>query len=369
MAIDKTSGGPCNPALEVVAGRLEDAGCAVHLCRGAGEGRDNLIAIAGPEGAAGGLTMSGHIDCVPAGAGWSSDPFTLLEKDGRWYGRGSCDMTGFVAMAANLMMEARSLDRPLALVLTSDEELGSVGAGVLVEQAASLPPLPTACVVGEPTSLRVVRLHKGHLKFTITVRGATGHTGTPLSGVNAVEGLRRVLGTMDDERSRLESVRSDESAAFSRVPHPVLAPVRLAGGTAWNVIPDAASVDCGLRVLPDQSAEAVLAEIHAAVAAALQDWPLDWSLDLYNDNPPMCTRRGAEIEVACRALVGQDQDIGVSYCSDGGHLSRLGLECVLFGPGDIAMAHRPDEYVPIEDMKRSRDLMSRLIAARCGGVA
>ena len=83
----------------------------------------------------------------------------------------------------------------------------------------------------------------------------------------------------------------------------------------------------------------------------------------------MCTRRGAEIEVACRALVGQDQDIGVSYCSDGGHLSRLGLECVLFGPGDIAMAHRPDEYVPIEDMKRSRDLMSRLIAARCGGVA
>jgi acetylornithine deacetylase len=99
----------------------------------------------------------------------------------------------------------------------------------------------------------------------------------------------------------------------------------------------------------------------------MQDWPLVWSLEIYNDNPPMCTQRGAEIDVACRALVGQDQDIGVSYCSDGGHLAKLGLECVLFGPGDIAVAHRPDEFVPIEDMVQARGYLKRIISARCGG--
>ncbi|MDP7030584.1 MAG: M20 family metallopeptidase [Phycisphaerales bacterium] len=367
MAIDTTSNGPCNPALDVVASRVEAAGCAVHRLPGAGEGRDNLIAIAGPVGGDGGLTLSGHIDCVPPGEGWNSDPFTLLEKGDRWYGRGSCDMKGFVALAVNLLVQARDLDRPLALVLTSDEELGSIGAGRLVAGQDSLPPLPHACVVGEPTSLRVVRLHKGHLKFTIRVTGATGHTGTPVSGVNAIEGLRRVLGAIDAERARLEDVRSAESGAFARVPHPVLAPVRMRAGSAWNVIPDEAAVDCGLRVLPDQSAADMLEQIRGAVGAALEGWPLGWSIEPFNDNPPMCTPRGADIDVACRALVGQDQDIGVSYCSDGGHLGQLGMACVLFGPGDIAVAHRPDEYVPIDDMKRARELMCRLIAARCGG--
>ncbi|MDP7071118.1 MAG: M20/M25/M40 family metallo-hydrolase [Phycisphaerales bacterium] len=369
MAIDKTSGGPSDPALDRIGNLLDDAGCDVCRLPGAGTGRDNLIAIAGPAGEPGGLSLSGHVDTVPVGEGWRSDPFTLTQRDGRWYGRGSCDMTGFVAMATNLLREAGQLEGPLALILTSDEELGSIGAGVLAENAASLPPLPKACVVGEPTSLRVVRLHKGHLKFTITVRGATGHTGTPLSGVNAIDGARRVLAAIDEERARLEDMRSDESTAFVRVPHPVLSAVRLRAGTAWNVIPDEAAVDCGLRVLPDQDAAVLLDEIRAAVDAALAAWPLDWSLDVYNSNPPMRTPRGSEIEVACRALVGQEQDIGVSYCSDGGHLGRLGLDCVLFGPGDIAVAHRPDEYVPEADMIAARDHLKRLIAGRCGGGA
>jgi acetylornithine deacetylase len=215
----------------------------------------------------------------------------------------------------------------------------------------------------------VVRLHKGHHKFTITVSGATGHTGTPASGVNAIDGLRKVLEVLDLQRARLQDVRTDESSAFTRVPFPVLAPVRVRAGSAWNVIPSEAAVDVGLRVLPDQDAWAVLEELKAPIAAAMADWPLDWSIDVYNDNPPMCTPRGAEIEVACRALVGQDQDIGVSYCSDGGHLAKLGLECVLFGPGDIAVAHRPDEFVPIEDMRQSRSYLERIIAARCGAGA
>jgi acetylornithine deacetylase len=369
MAIDKTSGGPCNPALDVVSELLAAAGCDVHRLPGAGQGRDNLIATAGPASESGGLTLSAHIDTVPVGEGWNSDPFTLTERDERWYGRGSCDMTGFVAMGTNLLCEAVDLQRPLALVLTSDEELGSIGAGLLVDQAASLPSIPQACVVGEPTSLRVVRLHKGHMKFTITIRGATGHTGTPVSGVNAIEGLRRVLGAIDQERARLTDMRSDESAAFTRVPSPVLAAVRVRSGAAWNVIPDEACVDCGLRVLPDQDAMVLLEEIRAAIASSLADWPLDWSLEVFNDNPPLCTPRGSEIEVACRALVAQEQDIGVSYCSDGGHLGRLGMECVLFGPGDIAVAHRPDEFVPVADMRMAREHMKRLISARCGAAS
>jgi acetylornithine deacetylase len=366
MAIDTTSGSPCNPALDVVGELLEDAECQVHRLPGAGDGRDNLIAIAGPADAPGGLSLSGHIDTVPVGDGWSSDPFTLTQRNDCWYGRGSCDMTGFVAMATNLLCESRSLERPLALILTSDEELGSIGAGQLVEHADALPLLPTACIVGEPTSLRVVRLHKGHLKFTITVSGATGHTGTPSSGVNAIEGLRYVLDALDCQRARLSDVRSDESVTFRQVPSPVLAVVRVCAGNAWNVIPSEASADCGLRVLPDQDASSVLSDIRGAVAESLRDWPLEWSLDVYNDNPPMCTPRGCEIDVACRSRIGQDDDIGVSYCSDGGHLGRLGMECVLFGPGDIAVAHRPDEFVPIADMQAARGHLQHLIALQCG---
>ena len=369
MAIDTTSGRPSDPALDVIAEKLQAVGCEVHRLEGAGDGRDNLIAIAGPVGCEGGLTLSGHIDTVPVGEGWSTDPRTLVEQDRRWYGRGSCDMTGFVAMATNLLAEATSLQRPLALVLTADEELGSIGAGQLVEHAEALPPLPTACIVGEPTSLRVVRLHKGHLKFTITVSGATGHTGTPSSGVNAIEGLRHVLDALDCQRARLSDVRSDESVTFRQVPSPVLAVVRVCAGNAWNVIPSEASVDCGLRVLPDQDASSVLSDIRGAVAESLRDWPLEWSLDVYNDNPPMCTPRGCEIDLACRSRIGQDDDIGVSYCSDDGHLGRLGMECVLFGPGDIAVAHRPDEFVPIADMQAARGHLQHLIALQCGATS
>jgi len=367
MAIDTTSGGETDVALDVLADRLDAAGARVHRLQGAGPGRGNLVAIAGPIDAPGGLTLSGHIDTVPVGDGWSSDPHVLTERDDRWYGRGSCDMTGFVAMATNLLAEAANLAQPLALVVTSDEELGSVGAGVLAAMKDGLPPLPRSCIVGEPTSLRVVRLHKGHFKFTITIRGAMGHTGTPISGVNALDGVRRVLEPIDRERVRLESVSTEESAAFARVPFPVLAPVRVRGGSAWNVIPDQAAIDCGLRVLPDQDPSEIMQPIEAAIGEAMADWPCDWSIDIYNDNPPMRTPRGADIEVACRALVAQEQDIGVSYCSDGGHLGRMGLECVLFGPGDIAVAHKPDEYVPIDEMRQARAHIARLIEGRCGG--
>ena len=367
MAIDTTSGQSCSPALDIVGNLLEGAGCEVWRLPGAGRDRDNLIAIAGPVDEPGGLSLSGHIDTVPVGDGWSSDPHMLSERDGRWYGRGSCDMTGFVALATNLLCEAGELDRPLALILTSDEELGSIGASVLAEHRQQLPPLPQACVVGEPTSLRVVRLHKGHLKFTVTVKGAAGHTGTPRSGVNAIDGMCLVLGAIEEQRLRLEQMRSGESSAFDQVPFPVLTPVRVRAGAAWNVIPGEAVVDCGLRVLPDQDAAMLLDEVRGSIDSVLGHWPSEWSLEIDNDNPPMCTPRDSEIDVACRSLVDQQQDIGVSYCSDGGHLGRLGLDCVLFGPGDIAVAHQSDEYVPIADMEMARQHMKRLVQARCGG--
>lgn len=367
IATDTTSGRPTGPALDLLADRLDDAGCLVARFDADGQGRESLVALAGPVDAAGGLSLSGHIDTVPAGDGWSGDPFDLAHRDGRWYGRGTCDMKGFVSLATNIVAESarRSLTSPLALIVTADEELGSIGASDLVNLADRLPPLPRSCVVGEPTSMRVVRMHKGHCKFTITVTGATGHTGTPGSGVNAVDGVARVVSVLRAEADRLAMTRTPASEAFTGVPWPVLAPVRIGGGSAWNVIPGEARVDVGLRVLPDQSVDAVLDEIRAALKADLPD--VSWTLAVYNDNPPMCAEGGCDIDVACRALVGQDKDIGVSYCSDGGHLSRLGLECVLFGPGDIAVAHQPDEFVPESDLITAREHVERLVEASCIG--
>ena len=364
VAIDTTSGCSLRASHAVIEAHLGGFGVQVESLAGSGEDRPSLLLSRhgdGPDG----LLLCGHLDTVPPGEGWATDSLTLTEQGGRWYGRGSCDMTVFCAMAVELI-RAAAPSTPLTVLLLGDEELGALGAAAMVEGWPEGRKLPRACVIGEPTSVQVVGSHTGHLKATITVRGATGHTGTPGSGHNAIAPIERVLHTIETIRARWETVRTEQSSLVP-VGHPVIAVVGLDAGNAWNVIPDLASVRIGIRALPDQSPRALLGEVVEQLTAALDGE--DWSVDLFNDNPPLGTPQTSPAHAWLLERLGQDAPQGAAFCSDGGHLTRLGVEPVLFGPGSIAQAHRPDEFVPVDEVKAVAEHLEAMIDAFCGATA
>lgn len=367
VAIDTTSELSNGPIIDFISDYLDRPGLTT-LRFDAGQGKENLVVHSGSlDGSGSGMTLSGHLDCVPVGTGWTTDPHELHERDGRLFARGSCDMKGFDALAVNAMArQAESSDgHPLALVLTCDEELGSLGAASLVEQWPSELVLPRSTIIGEPTMLEVVRMHKGHLKFTIRLSGASGHSGTPASGINAIEIAGQAINAIGELIKSFDEIRTESSPMFDSVPHPVLSIVGVDGGAAWNIIPESCQIRCGLRVMPDQDAAEYLRLIEESLSAALPEG--HWSLEVYNNNPPLCTDRETTVNrLACEA-VGQSRCIGVSYCSDGGHLSSLGLEAVLWGPGSITQAHQPDEFIAIDQYRRGSELLAHAIDVHCHG--
>ena len=362
----------------------------------------NLLVRVGPEtdpAGRAGLVLSGHMDVVPADDldRWESDPFELVDRGEAWVGRGAADMKGFVALAANLAAElvasgrAGGLGAPLVLVLTYDEELGCLGAEHLVrtwdaawdERGEGAPALPRAAVIGEPTRLRVVRVHKGHLKLSVTYRGTSAHSGYPHLGTNAIERAAEGIAALAGLRRELEKERPESAGLFPEVPYPALNVGTIRGGVAVNVVPDRCSFDVGLRLLPGMTAEPLIERVRAAVAPAAA--AEGHEVQVHSASPPMATAPDAPIVRFLLDLVDQDEGEAVSYATDAGWLQRLGardgggraetaegtppagLDCAIFGPGSIEVAHKPNESLPKEDLLRARELVGRAVERFCGG--
>ena len=364
VAIDTTSGRSLVASHDLIQAHVADAGVTVERLPGSGDDRPSLLLGRGGDGPEG-LMLCGHLDTVPPGEGWSGDPLALAEHEGRWYGRGSCDMTVFCALAVELIRGA-AVDKPLAVLLLGDEELGALGAAALVDTWPEGRVLPQACVIGEPTSVQVVGSHTGHLKATITVHGETGHTGTPESGHNAIAPIERVLHTIDAIRQRWTGDRT-ANGELVPVPHPVISLVGLEGGNAWNVIPNQASVRIGIRALPDQDPCNLLDDVVESLAEALEGE--QWGLDLFNNNPPLHTPATSPAHAWLLDRLGQGTPQGAAFCSDGGHLTRIGVEPVLFGPGSIAQAHRPDEFGPVDEVVAVAEHLEAMVSEFCGARA
>lgn len=312
---------------------------------------------------ANGLMLAAHIDVVPAvEPDWTSDPFTLTERDGRLFGRGACDMKGFLALAMNHLaaIDVRALDRPLILLVTYDEELGSLGAQRLARQWPRDRPLPAQVIVGEPTSLRAVRMTKGHLKLRAVIRGRAAHSGFPHQGVNAIERASEAVRALASLRAAMEQRRVPTSEFFPDTPYPTLNIGQIRGGDAVNVIPGECELLIGLRLLPGMSSDEAVAEALAALEHAVGAEHI--ALSTINDSPPMLLHMDAPVyRTMCEALR-QSESYGVPFSSDGGVLSRdLGLECVLWGPGSIDVAHRADEYLPRAELDRADELLGSII--------
>jgi acetylornithine deacetylase len=330
--------------------------------------KTNVVAWIGPEPAGDrqGLVLSGHMDVVPAEEdGWHSPPFTLTDGGDRWVGRGACDMKGFVALAANLAAEARPerWRAPLVLVFTYDEEVGTLGAKRLTESFPESASLPRSAIIGEPTSLRVARAHKGHFKMRVTLHGVAAHSGYPHLGVNAIEPAGRVTVALSRLRRELEAEPAPNRELFPEVPYVPLNVGTIHGGSAINVVPDRCAVELGARPLPGISSQELIERVTHAVRDAAA--PFEPEIELLSDSPAMLLDESAPIHRYLCGLTGQSTAESVSFATDAGWLQRLGLDCTIFGPGSIEVAHKPNEHLPKGDLAAARERLQRTIQHFC----
>ncbi len=364
VAFDSTSSNSNILIADFIASYVDVAG--VRVVRNPSEDgtKTNLVAIRGTLGDdRAGLVLSGHMDTVPAlERSWESDPFTLTDRGDRFVGRGTADMKAFLAIALNAFLRAKSVRHPLALVLTYDEEVGTVGAHRLV-RTWDLGALPAKTIIGEPTSLRVVRMHKGHLKTQIDVRGRSAHSAHPYLGRNAIEIAGRIIDALARLRVELEAERNEHHEFFVEVPFVPINVGTIRGGTAINIVPDHCTIELGVRLLPGMSTAAMVERLRDAISrVATAD---EAALTVMSDSPPLLLRDDAPIHRELCDLVGQTESLGVNYATDAGWLQELGMECVLFGPGSIEVAHRPNEYVPKADIERAPAIVDAAIARNC----
>ena len=320
----------------------------------------NVVAALG-EGD-GGLVLSGHSDTVPFDLErWSTDPFTLTERDGRLYGLGTCDMKGFfpIAIEAARRFKASELRAPLTIVATADEESTMDGALELVKQGH---PKGRYAVIGEPTGLRPVRAHKGIMMEAIRLIGRAGHSSDPSLGVNALEGMHQVLGELLAWREELQAAHRN---AFFEVPVPTLNLGHIHGGDNPNRICGQCELHIDIRPLPGMALEELRGELERRVRTRLGESALGIEFQrLFSGTPSMETAADSPIVTASEALTHHPAG-SVAFGTEGPYFNQLGLETVILGPGDIEQAHQPDEFLEMARIAPTVELLEGLIRRFC----
>lgn len=357
------------PVADFISDYLDRPGVRIARNPSPDDQKTNLVIELGPateEPDRPGLVLSGHMDTVPADEpGWQSDPFTMTERDGAWYGRGTADMKGFLALAMNrvALSDPATLKHPLALLFTYDEELGTLGAEHFARSWEAPATLPRHVLIGEPTSLRTARMHKGHLKCRFVFAGISAHSGYPHLGRSAIEPAALAVTSLAILRRELEAERGPSAELFPEVPYVALNVATIKGGTAINVVPDHCVIDVGLRVLPGMDSSSMAERVHRAVRQVLPEAEFEFLVT--GDSPPFMLDAAAPIHQHVCAAVGQTGSSSVSFATDAGWLQTVGFDCVVMGPGSIEVAHKPDEFIPIDEFRRAAGLMDGLVQRLC----
>jgi acetylornithine deacetylase len=307
------------------------------------------------------------MDVVPAEEpDWGSDPFTMLDAGDRYVGRGTADMKGFLALAANRLaaLAAAKLRHPLVLLFTYDEEVGTLGARRFKETFAHPERLPRSMVIGEPTELRVVRAHKGMLRLRLAFSGRAAHSGYPHLGQSAIEPAAQAVAALAALRRTMETERPPNADLFPAVPFAALNIGTVSGGVAANVIPDRCEMQLGIRLLPGMTAKAMVERVRLTVQEAVSE---PFLLETLTESPAMILQAGAPILRTLGEVTGQHEPHSVMFASDAGWLQNAGFDCVLFGPGNIEVAHQANEFLPAEQFRRAGEILDRLIRQTCLG--
>lgn len=356
VAFDTTSRHSNLPLIDYVEAYLARHGVECRRVPDATGQKANLWATIGPADRPGAI-LSGHTDTVPVdGQDWASDPFALTARDGRLYGRGSCDMKGFLAcaLAAVPGLAAQALARPVHLAFSYDEEIGCVGVIGLLEMLQANPVRSAFCIVGEPTSMKVVIGHKAKRSMRVSVRGRSCHSSLAPQGVNAVDYAALLIVRMREIASRL--ARSGARDGEYDVPYTTAHTGTVSGGTALNIVPDLCTFSCEFRVLPNEDPDALVAELKSYAAELEQEMQkaapeAEIRIDIQAQFPGLDTDPGSEVVTLAKRFSGNDSHGKVAFGTEGGRFfEMLGVPTIICGPGSIAQAHKPDEYIDVTQL-------------------
>ena len=318
-----------------------------------------------------GLVLSGHTDVVPVdGQDWTSEPFIATIRGDKLYGRGACDMKGFIACALTLLPQAVNLSnagklrRPLHLALSFDEEVGCLGAPLILADLKARGITPDYCIVGEPTNMAMVVAHKGIAVYRCRVHGKSAHSSLTATGVNAISYASRLIGYVDELAEEI-SHRSDNDALFD-VPYSTLSVGTIKGGTATNIVPNLCEFTFDYRNLPHMTQDDILTPIQAKVAelnGQMQARSADTGIELLQEEsvPAMTDSDSAELQALIAALTGDDTRHKVAYATEGGQFTNSGIPTIICGPGSIEQAHKADEYVVLNEMARCDEFLQKLL--------
>ena len=373
IAFDTTSRHSNLALIHDCADYLESLGLKPWLSHNADQSKANLFAtIAAADGSTeGGLILSGHTDVVPTdGQAWQSDPYRADIREGRLYGRGSTDMKGFIAavLAAAPAMVQAELKRPLHIALSYDEEIGCLGAPVMIAELQKRGLTPEHCIVGEPTSMRMVVAHKGIHTFRCAVHGKAAHSSLTPQGVNAIEYAAKLIVFINELAGRLKA-RHDTDPDYD-VPFSTLSVNTIAGGIAGNIVPQLCEFEFDYRNLPHMSPADITAPIEAHIREVLQPQmqavEAACRIDMrHGENvPAMPEAEAALLHDLITQLVQDSSRLKVAYATEGGQFQQAGIATVICGPGNIEQAHKADEFVELSQLARCDAFLHKLIAAQ-----
>jgi len=327
----------------------------------------HLFAQVGPD-VPGGVVLSGHTDVVPVdGQDWTTDPWTVTEKDGKLFGRGTCDMKGFDALAIWALVQAKDapLKRPMQLALSYDEEVGCMAVVDLVEGLIESDlPRAESVIVGEPSMMKVVTGHKGGSGLRMHVHGFEVHSSLAPYGVSAIHEAARLIQWSNEQNAANALAEPSELAAPFDPPYSTLHVGMISGGTAHNITAKDCEFLMSVRAVPGDSgwAEKIIAEARS-VEQGMQAIRPETSIEIKAAFavPALAPEGGGPAETLARRLTGDNGTHVVSYGTEGGQFQTRGYSAVVCGPGDIAQAHQPDEFLSIEQFAAGQDFMERLI--------
>lgn len=349
------------PVIELLASWLEELGFATEIMPIPGQpNKANLIATLGS--GPGGLVLSGHTDTVPCNPElWQSDPFKLTERDDRFYGLGSCDMKGFFALAieAARAFKDETFQQPLIILATADEETSMSGARALAEAGK---PKARYAIIGEPTSLKPIHMHKGIMMESVRVTGKSGHSSNPALGANAMEAMHGVLTELLHFRSELQA--NYQNSLFS-VHVPTLNLGCIHGGDNPNRICGQCELEYDLRPLPGMDIDVLRETIDSRLRPIENRYGVDiTTASLFPGVPPFGNDAQSELVKTAEAMTGH-KATAVAFATEAPFLQGMGMDTVVLGPGSIDQAHQPNEYLAFDQINPTVNLLKQMIAKYC----
>ena len=368
VAFDTTSRNSNLALIDFVQDYLAAHGVASWLAHDETGQKANLWATIGPEGD-GGVVLSGHTDVVPVdGQPWTSDPWTLTDKnDGRLYGRGTCDMKAFSAVALALVPEflAAGLKKPVHLALSYDEEVGCVGVHGLIALIREMGVKPRLAVIGEPTMMRVVDAHKSIRSYVVEITGAEAHSSNVHKGVSAVMVAAELIGAL--ARIAEEIRREGDPGGRFDPPYSTVIANTITGGTAQNILARSCRFTYEIRGLPGLDGDGVAARFSAfalgEVLPRLKRIAPEADIAIHRRSmaPGLASEPGSDAESFVMGLAERNAAEAVSYATEAGIFQEAGIPAIVCGPGDIAQAHQPDEFIEAAQIPLCEAFMRRLM--------